>query len=69
MKEREISTGGASDVTEHVQSFADNGITLKTNNKRGNRSKCGGKRETKRQSNDSENIVYLFFSPKDPTME
>ena len=38
-KEREISTGGASDVTEHVPSFANCGIILKANNKRGNRGK------------------------------
>ena len=31
-KEREVSTGGASDVPEHVQSFANSGIILKTNN-------------------------------------
>ena len=65
-KEREVSTGGASDVTEHVQSFANSGLILKTNNKRGNRRKWGGKRETKTQSNDNENIVYSFLPPKDP---
>ena len=66
-KEREVSTGGASDVTDHVQSFANSGLILKTNNKRGNRRKWGGKRETETQSN--ENIVYSFLPPKDPSME
>ena len=55
-------------MTEHVQSFANSGIILKTNNKRGNRRKWG-KRETKTQSNDNENMVYLFIPPKDPSME
>ena len=68
-KEREVSTGGANDVNEHVQSFVNSGIILKTNNKRGNRRKWGGKRETKTQSNDNENIVYSFLPPKDPSME
>ena len=68
-KEREVSTGGASVVTEHVQSFVNSGIILKTINKRGNRTKWGGKRETKTQSNDNENIVYSFLPPKDPSME
>ena len=44
MGEREISTGGAGDVTEHVQSFANSSIILKTKNKRVNRRKWGGKR-------------------------
>ena len=30
--EREVSTGGASDVTKNVQSFSNSGINLKTNN-------------------------------------
>ena len=68
-KEREVSTGGGSDVTEHVQSFFNSGIILKIYNKRGNRRKWGGKRETKTQSNDNENIVYSFLPPKDPSME
>ena len=68
-KEREVSTGGASDVTEHVQSFANSGIILKTSNKRGNRRKWGRKRETKMQSRDNENIVYSFLPPKDTSLE
>ena len=56
-------------MTEHVQSFVNSGIILKTNNKRGNRRKWGGKRETKTQSNDNENIVYWFLPPKNPSME
>ena len=68
-KEKEVSTGGASDVTEHVQTFANSGVILKTNNKRVNRRKWVGKRETKTQSNDNELIVHSFLPPKDPSME
>ena len=48
---------GASNMTEHMQSFGNSGIILK-NSKRDNRRKWDGKRETKTQLNDSEeNIV------------
>ena len=60
-KEKEISTGGASDVAEHVQSFAYSSISFKTNNKRGNRKKWGAKREKKSGRTTAKTILCIRF--------
>ena len=60
-KGREVSTGGASDVTEHVQSFVNSGsIIFKTNNKQGN-PKNGVRNGKRKRSRTKTRILCIRF--------